>query len=133
MGFALKTGSGRDRQQRRGADGGEHLRGAPGAERPRTELERAGDALAEGGDERHPGGGAPRRVAPGERCHDPFVELVGTLAGEYLQRLALGARPSVRTARGDRIECVRHRDDARADRDLLADETAGIAAAIEPL
>ena len=68
-----------------------------------------------------------------EGRHRATVEGPSGLPHEVLERGLAGERRAVRTIRGQGIVHVGHRDDARTDRDRLAGETVGIAAAVEAL
>ena len=66
----------------------------------------------------------------GERVHQARVEVAAGLRREMLEGLL--ARPGLLVGphRGERVVHVGHRDDARAQRNMVADQPVGIAGAV---
>ena len=77
--------------------------------------------------------GPAARVVALEGLDRHRIELRARLLGEDVDRLLVGVGRSIGPRRADRIEGVGHRDDARAERDLIAREALGIAGSVEPL
>src|SRR3954468_21315866 len=85
-----------------------------------------------------PGGGGRDarerdRIRGTERLDHRGVELGAGAALELGERRLVAARIRVGALRGDRVVGVADRDDARADRDLLAREPIRVAAAVPAL
>src|SRR5436190_1046943 len=76
---------------------------------------------------------APLREQLEESLHDCRVELAPGLAAKLLGGLRLGEPRRVGPPRRHRLERVAQEHDARRQRDRLAREPVGVAAAVEPL
>ena len=90
---------------------------------------RSGDRAEERPESHRPASG----VVAAECADDVRVELAPGLRAQDVYRLAVRARSAVRPRGGDRVECVGDGDDASAERDLLAAQSVGVAAAVEAL
>src|SRR4030067_1832692 len=81
------------------------------------------------------GGGLVADKARGVGCQEslygPRVELGARIALDLPHSESVGASASVGAAGGHGVVGVHHGEDARAQRDLVAYEAAGVAAAIE--
>src|SRR3990172_949351 len=65
-----------------------------------------------------------------ESVHDPAIKLLAGAAVQLLERLLQGDDALVGAVGGHRVEGVADEDDARAERDLVAGEAVGVAAAV---
>src|SRR5204863_7012897 len=68
-----------------------------------------------------------------ENLHDLRIELRARAPFELSHRLLVAHRMAVRPPHGHRLVRVHDRDDPRAHRDLLPDETARVAASVHTL
>ena len=74
-----------------------------------------------------------RRRCAEEDLGDRGVELASCLRGDLRARFLGGPGPAIRPVAGDRVECVREREDPRGERDRVAAEPVRVPRAVPSL